>query len=218
MLNPWRMSLSLKGPSQAISASWRGGFPLSYPSPSTLPCLLLSHACLSVCQASWLSGHKHFRLCAHQLWDQVTIMEGYTGGLWHASISPRTVRACDVLTSQSGHPGSWHGASAAPWYGLFDHPQASSQAEETSPLCRDTGLASSSVPLPLRTSMPLSKRQKQKQVAHACNSSIQEADAGELGIRSHSWLPREFEASMGHVRPHVRKMKRTQWDSCVRVK
>lgn len=100
----------LRAPAKENNTSQRQGIPLSSPSPQS-PALssLITPGCLSVrpvgrqginisgsLPPTWGSGDHYGRQYQRLL---------------NASIMPGTVRACDVLTSLSGHPCSWPGAS-----------------------------------------------------------------------------------------------------------
>lgn len=67
-----------RGPSQAKQHFLEAGDSFIEPFPPVACSVFPYH---SGCQASWSAGNKHLRLFAHQRGDQVTIMEGNTGGL-----------------------------------------------------------------------------------------------------------------------------------------
>lgn len=43
--------------------------------------------------------------------------------------------------------------------------------------------------------------------AHACNTSMSEVEAVELGVQSHHWLHSKFKMSTGYMRPCLKKQQ-----------
>ena len=111
-----------RGPSQAKQHFLEAGDSFIKPFPLVACSVFPYH---QGCQASWSAGNKHLRLFAHQRGDQVTIMEGNTGGLcmpaWRQEQWEPVM--CWPHWVGTHAAGLSEETGATPRCGTFDHPR-----------------------------------------------------------------------------------------------